>query len=214
MARIKDLTGQRFSKLIAIRFVRKSKKGDIWLCKCDCGKEVEVLKYNLIYGNTKSCGCLRVESNLKHGLYKTRLYNIYRNMLGRCYVPSWVEYKNYGGRGIAMCDEWRNDISKFYNWAMANGYKDNLTIDRIDNNGNYQPSNCRWVTKKEQLNNTSRNKFCVVRGEKLTLAQIAEKYNINAGTLHKRQRLGKQGEDLIKPINKKYSHSKNNDKNP
>ena len=108
----------------------------------------------------------------------------------------------------------KNSFENFYNWAMANGYQDNLTIDRIDNNGNYEPSNCRWITKKEQLNNTSRNKFYVIKGERLTLTQIAQKYNINVNTLYKRERLGKREEDLIKPINKKYSHSKNNDKNP
>lgn len=134
------------------------------LCRCDCGTERIIQKQNLKEGRTKSCGCLRKEvstaHSTTHGRSNTRLFKTWMNMRQRCNYPSKPEYKYYGGRGIKVCDEWARDFDTFYRWAMANGYAEHLTIDRIDVNGNYEPSNCRWVTMKEQAIN-KRNTRCV-----------------------------------------------------
>lgn len=124
------------------------------LCKCDCGNETIVLKANLVRGHTKSCGCNRSINArklfTKHGQCGTRLYRIWVEMVHRCYLKSDTNYKKYGARGITVCDEWRNDFKSFYDWSMSNGYTDELTIDRIDSDGNYEPTNCRWATYKQQ----------------------------------------------------------------
>lgn len=121
-----------------------------------------------------------------HGKHNTRLYRIWGNMKGRCYCKSRREYKNYGGRGIKVCDEWQQDFQAFYDWAMSHGYTDTLTLDRIDVNGNYEPSNCRWITNKEQQNNRQYNKLISYNGRTQTLAQWASEYNMCYKTLQKR----------------------------
>lgn len=118
-----------------------------------------------------------------HGMTGTRIHNEWRAMKRRCYTKSHIEYKRYGGRGISVCDEWRDNFMSFYDWAMTNGYRDDLTLDRIDVNGNYEPSNCRWVTQKEQQNNRRNNHYIEYNGEKLTAKQFSEKYNLNYSTL-------------------------------
>ncbi len=161
-----DLTGQRFGKLFVIeqtdsKITPSGQKQRQYVCKCDCGNTVIVRSLSLRKGEAKSCGCLRVEQakeNLKtikpkHGLRFTRLYGIWKNMIQRCYNPKAVHYDRYGGRGIKICNDWKDDPETFYKWAMSNGYTDELTIDRINNDGNYEPSNCRWITMKEQAQN-------------------------------------------------------------
>lgn len=160
--KIKDITGQKFGRLKALYFTKSIKtRGAYYMCKCDCGNEIEVKATNLRNGNTKSCGCLKKEKNKKpkykkHGLCGTRLYRIYQGMKNRCYYNG-DKYKKhlYQDRNIIVCDEWLGDngFINFYNWSMENGYNDNLTIDRINNDGNYEPSNCRWATKYEQTHN-------------------------------------------------------------
>lgn len=160
------------------------------MCLCDCGNYTVVPANRLKSGNTKSCGCLKKElskvngkKNLKHGEINTRLYRIWAGIKKRCYGPYMQDYKNYGGRGITMCDEWRNSYTTFRDWALPHGYRDDLTIDRIDVNGNYEPSNCRWITVKEQCNNTRVNRYITFDGVTKTKTQWAEKYGISSEAL-------------------------------
>lgn len=168
-----DLSGKRFGRLTAVSFNGSNNAGvTLWNCICDCGNSVVVSYNNLMSGNTTSCGCWHE----KHGEAGTRLYKCWSDMKARCYYKSDFNYKNYGGRGISVCDTWRNSYLAFREWATSNGYDENLTLDRVDVNGDYTPENCRWATIKEQQSNKRSNVFIEYKGEKLTLKQIAEKY--------------------------------------
>lgn len=157
-----DLTNRRFGKLTAIRPQRTNTGLYGWLCRCDCGKEIVVRTTALTSGHTKSCGCyakhLRENGvpHTTHGNKHSRLYRIWCGMKSRCCNSNVPFYKYYGGKGIAVCEEWQNDFQSFFGWSMANGYEDHLTIDRIDNDGNYEPSNCRWVSMTVQNRNKGR----------------------------------------------------------
>ena len=157
------LEKKKYNRLTPIEIAYKRGRVNYWLCKCDCGKSVIVREPNIKNGHTKSCGCIRVERmklenpKYNHGLRYHRLNSIWRGMKTRCYNQKSLEYSNYGGRGIKVCDEWKNDFKAFYDWAMSNGYRDNLTIDRINPFGNYEPSNCRWATYEEQAKNKRKN---------------------------------------------------------
>jgi len=157
-----DLTNKTYGKLSVIKRVENNKHGKSqWLCKCECGGTKIVSGRGLNSGDTRSCGCLRRNSGFKHGLRFTRQYRILQNMKSRCYNPKATKYINYGGRGIKICDEWLDEekgIENFYNWSIENGYSDDLSIDRIDNDGDYEPDNCRWVTYKEQNLNKRNNR--------------------------------------------------------
>lgn len=158
MGKIKDLTGMRFGRLMAIRIAGKTRgRHLIWECICSCGQTTEVQSGNLLRGRIQSCGCLQREllkkASTKHGDGRhpgqARLYRIWSNMKSRCLNPNNKDYKYYGGRGITIYSGWKDDYRKFKTFALSSGYADNLTIDRIDNNGNYEASNCQWITKSE-----------------------------------------------------------------
>lgn len=189
-----DLTGRRFGRLVVIERYGYKGKAITWRCKCDCGGEKIVVGYSLRSGNTQSCGCIHreqlVERNTTHGICGQRLYNIWGLMVQRCYNSKTPNYHCYGGKGVGMCDEWRYDFKSFYNWAIAHGYKDNLTIDRTDNSKGYSPDNCRWITMKEQANNRSTNRWIEFNGERHTLSEWSDILCINADTLASRIRRG------------------------
>lgn len=178
-----DLVGQRFGRLVVIKRVDgyttpNGKKRSKWLCQCDCGNTKEVLGSSLKNGHTKSCGCIHDEKTAercyKHGLRQSRIYYIWCDMKSRCNCPTKLRYYNYGGRGIKVCEEWNNDFMSFYNWAINNGYSDDLTIDRIDVNGHYEPHNCRWADNKVQSNNKRNNRYLTLGNETHTMAEWAE----------------------------------------
>lgn len=137
------------------------------------------------------------EWKVKHGLYGTRIYEIWRGMKKRCYLKSHTHYSNYGGRGIKVCDEWKQSVKSFNDWAVTHGYRDDLTIDRIDNDGDYCPDNCRWVTYKEQMRNTKRNHFLTVKGVTKTIKDWAETVGINEQTLCERAKRGWTDEQIV-----------------
>lgn len=179
---------------------------EYYLCECECGKKAIIEKNRLKTGRTKSCGCLRKEiiSKIKgtHHLTKTRIFRIWDCMKTRCLNKNYTYFKHYGGRGITICDEWKNDFMSFYNWAINNGYKENLTIDRINNDGNYEPSNCRWVTMKEQNRNQSKNKFITYRGKTLCLTDWAKLIGIGKSSLKYRLNCGWSMDNIFKGVEK------------
>lgn len=209
MSKFIDRTGQKFGRLTLIERVENNKFNQVqWKCRCDCGKEVIVKSYSLTTGQTKSCGCLKKEQNyiniakVKHNMTNTRLYNIWRNMKSRCLNPNNKRHKFYFDKGITVCDEWKNDFMNFYNWAINNGYRDNLTIDRINNNGNYEPKNCRWATITEQNNNQSNNIRIKYNESEYTLSELSKIYNIKRATLYDRI---KRGWTIDEALNRKVA---------
>lgn len=159
---VRNITGARFGMLVALNPTTARKYGSIvWRCICDCGSESNVPRTRLISGHTKSCGCTwsrnRIDANTTHGMTNTRLHRIWRSMKTRCSNPNSKSYLYYGGKGVSVCHEWMNSFEAFYDWAIHNGYKDNLSLDRINGDGNYEPGNCRWATMHEQRVNQRRS---------------------------------------------------------
>ena len=192
MRQPKDITGQKFGRLTAIKMLEYSDKchSYYWEFKCDCGKIVAINKNSVTSGHTLSCGCFRREktslSHKKHGLENTRLYSIWIGIKQRCQNIKNPRYHKYGGRGIAICNEWLDDFMNFYSWAMDNGYNDSLTIDRIDVNGNYEPSNCRWATIHTQAKNKTSNRLITYKNVTKCLTDWAKELKINRTTLFAR----------------------------
>lgn len=185
---IKDLTGQRFGRLVVLGYVGSVKRRTHWLCRCDCGKESVAAGGNLRSGITQSCGCLHSEllirSNTTHGMaHRTPEYRSWTAMLTRCTNPNSPNYPNYGGRGISVCDRWRS-FENFY--ADMGPRPDGCSVDRIDVNGNYEPDNCRWATKATQANNTRANIPLTHNGRTMNLAEWARESGISVGALRRR----------------------------
>ena len=209
MGKLRDLTGQKFGHLLVLERaedkIYKSKKAVCWKCKCNCRNIVIVQSSNLVTGNSTNCGCIRKKhcvegikkKNTKHNQSHNRIYSIWQLMKDRCYNINNKNYKNYGRRGIKVCEEWKNDFMSFYNWAMKNGYRDDLTIDRIDVNGNYESSNCRWVTIKQQQNNKRNNHILYYKNEKHNITEWASILRINRATIYSRLKYGWSIEEAL-----------------
>jgi hypothetical protein len=192
MPQIKDISNNRYGRLVAKERAYINRNHGWWICKCDCGKEIIVSQNSLQTGNTKSCGCLRKEltkqrgkSNITHGGSHSKLYDNWRGIIKRCFLTGFHCYKRYGGRGISVCDEWTK-FDKFQEWALKNGYDEHLTIDRIDNNGNYEPSNCRWATRKEQARNKRNTTMFSINGIKKPLIEWSEILGVKYATSYDR----------------------------
>ena len=209
-----DLTGQRFGRLSVVKLgepkvLPSGQKMRTWICICDCGKETTVYQQHLTRGDTKSCGCYVSECNKKrlttHGETKTRLYKIWNGMRQRCMNENDQAYIRYGARGISVCKEWDSFLA-FKQWAISHGYRDDLTIDRINVNGNYEPCNCRWADIIVQSNNKTNSHYLVLDGRKQTMAQWAKELNIKTETLYARvvKRKWDDEKALTTPV-KKYN---------
>lgn len=214
MRQIRKLkSGERFGRLTVIKLDRIEKytcpKGvnhfiEFYLCICDCGKTKTTRKSNLIYGLCKSCGCLEYETSKsknnkhrKHGQTGTRLYKCWCNMISRCYRKNDIDYKHYNKLGITVCDEWKDNSSAFIKWAKENGYKENLTLDRINTYKGYFPENCRWVTTAEQNRNQTATVKILYNNKTYCLAELSRETNIPRTTL---KRKIERGEILAKII--------------
>ena len=205
---IHDLTGQRFGRLVVIGVDDRNTRKTYYYCQCDCGTVKSIRSDGLLSGAVQSCGCLHkevatenVQQNHKHKMSRTRPYEIWQGMKRRCYNPNDARYDRYGGRGITICDEWREDFSAFYSWALANGYADNLTIDRIDNNKGYSPDNCRWADAETQCRNRSSNIKITIGNATKTLTEWCEIFEIDYRVVQSRYHNNKfRGiDDLFKP---------------
>lgn len=210
MGKIKNIVGQKFGMLKVVKFSHTENKKSYWLCECECGVRkvlrADSFKPSKTRNVTKSCGCLNNkprEYARIHGDSRTKLYHVWASMKDRCVNPNGKYYKHYGGKGISVCDEWKNEYLSFKKWAIENGYKDGLTIDRIDVNGNYEPSNCRLITHREQQYNTTRNRRYTFQGETLTVTEWANRTGIKRTTLNARLNHGWDiDRALTEPINK------------
>lgn len=196
-----DLTGKKFERLyVTGNFILTKQGRRKWECRCDCGKTAWVVTNNLLSNKTKSCGCLNEEVktklHTKHGMSQSRIYSIWSNMKSRCECKTNYAYKWYGARGIKICDEWHN-FENFAKWALTNGYKKNLTIDRINNNGNYCPENCRWATVKEQANNTRSCRMITYKGETKTMRAWEEEMGFSRGIIYSRLKQGWSEKEAI-----------------
>lgn len=224
MGKVNDLTGRRFGMLLVVKQAPKDPslkaREARWECLCDCQNTIIVSRHALTEQRTTSCGCkrssmakqqmekrwangdceevgdLRIKFTT-HGLSEARTYSIWKHMKQRCYNSKSTNYKDYGARGIKICDEWKNSFESFHEWAIENGYSDDLTIDRINVNGDYEPNNCRWATEKEQQNNKRISRIVEIDGVKKTIAQWSEETGVNWDTIYYRNSVGYKGKDII-----------------
>lgn len=205
---IKAKTGMRFGRLVIVErdLTNYPSKNSTWICQCDCGN-VCIKRWNdLKNGNSNSCGCLKRElaSSLckrlrtKHGGADTQLYNVWKSMRGRCLRKSDKSYKNYGERGIGVCDEWQKSYQAFSDWSHANGYQHGLTIDRIDNDGNYEPANCRWITNRNQAKNRRTNNPIKINGITRLVTEWCDVMGVPRSTYFERVKNGQSPNQALR----------------
>ena len=184
MGKFIDLTGKTIENWNVLSYLGNRR----WLCRCSCGKEKSVHSDNLLQGKSKSCGCLKNKDKITHHQSNSKLYNVWRGIKTRCYNTNSEKYFMYGGRGISMCDEWKDDFDSFFQWAKSAGYDEQAsygvcTIDRINTNGNYEPNNCRWVDSKIQANNTRKNRIITYQNQTHTLSEWVRIFNLPYSTV-------------------------------
>ena len=177
--------GSRFGHLVVIGEGAPDGVRSTSIVKCDCGNIKKIKNTELLNKGRISCGCAKGDNLKTHGQSKTRLFKIWANMIERCYTDR-PRYKHYFHKGIRVCDEWRNSFVEFRKWSLAHGYADNLSIDRIDPNGNYEPSNCRWITMADQMNNRTTSVFLTAFGETHTISEWSRITGIREGTIRSR----------------------------
>lgn len=199
-----NLVGQRFGRWVVLEQAESQHKKTMWRCRCDCGTERIVCGTNLVQGISKSCGCLNRErtierniANTKHHTKSNRLYRIYYGILTRCLNEKSPNYQLYGAKGVTVCKEWKDNYEAFKEWSLKNGYRDDLTIDRINPKGDYEPSNCRWATPKEQATNRSNVKLYTYNGKTLCISDWAKEFGIKYITLYQRLKKGIPFEEAI-----------------
>jgi len=180
-----DLKGEKFGRLVVIDRSQNRGAQPSWTCKCECGKVTTVLGFHLRAKTTQSCGCLRSEKVITHGKSKSAEYRVWSGMISRCYNPKEQSYEFYGARGIRVCKRWRENFVSFYE-DMGERPSSSHSIDRIDNNGLYAPSNCRWATRKEQSRNKRNNRMIRLNHRELSLAEWSEMLGIPSTTIHRR----------------------------
>lgn len=203
--KILDLTGERYERLVVIKKVGVSKDGQkTYLCKCDCGNVKIIKSGNLRSGKTKSCGCynsdkvkMRNKHNSKHGGCGSRLYSIWIDMRARCKYEKAINWHLYGGRGIKVCKDWDNDFESFRKWALSNGYESGLQLDRVDNDGNYEPDNCKWSSRSEQGNNRRTCKYITINGVTKTVSEWCDESGVKRSTAYNRIKRGWDGERAV-----------------
>lgn len=195
-----DLTGKRYGMLTVIQYDGYGR----WTVKCDCGNTKHMLTRNFKYGQNKGCGCQQSKSAITHGKSKERIYSVWEGMKARCQNPNAKHYSNYGGRGIKVCEEWQK-FEGFCKWAIESDYDDGLTIERIDSNGDYEPLNCCWKSRKGQANNTRRNKYIEFDGKRKTMSEWADDIGISYDTLRWRIRNWGVEKALTEPIHEEFS---------
>lgn len=208
MPRLRDLSGMRYGRLLIVERAENQGNRVMWRCICECGAEIVTRGENITSGRTQSCGCYNRERSsqrhTKHGESKTRLHLEWRKIKHRCHNENNDRWMDYGGRGIEICPEWRDSFEAFRDWALANGYRDDLTIDRIDVDGNYEPGNCRWITNQEQQHNRRNNHYITYNGETNTITEWARIYGLSEnGLVHRIQRGWETERALTTPMQNK-----------
>lgn len=188
-------TGEKFNSLTCIG-KDEEKDQRYYLFRCDCGRVKSIIADNVKNGRTKSCGCRKNKRNIRHGGSGSRLYTIWKSMRERCNNPNTNRHSRYFDRGIRVCDDW-DRFEIFRDWALKNGYEDNLSIDRINGDGPYSPENCRWVTNKEQQNNRSNTIHVEYGGEIRTISEWSNITGVQAGTIRSRLRSGKSAGEAL-----------------
>ena len=193
MAYPKDRTGMRYGRLVCVSPAERDKNGKTqWLCRCDCGKYKVVTSRNLL--RVVSCGCYKdevfIRDHVKHGMHNSKLYHVWASMKARCKNQNNPEWHRYGGRGIKVCDEWKDNFESFYEWSMQNGYEEGLSIDRIDNDKGYFPENCRWTTNEVQQNNRCNCTYVEKDGVTKTASEWARLYGRNEKLVCQRVYMG------------------------